>query len=85
MVDLVTVTKSASQEICWQKLGKAVNLLEDLVSVIKSVQSGNTAGRNWGKGKYTGIFSDCHKSASQDFYSRNGGRGKSAGSISAVT
>ena len=38
---LVIVTESASQEICWQKLGGGVNLLTDLVTMTKSAQSDN--------------------------------------------
>ena len=34
--DLVIVTESASQEMYWQKLGGALNLLANLVTVTKS-------------------------------------------------
>ena len=36
LTDLVTVTTSASQEMYWQKLGGALNLLADLATVTKS-------------------------------------------------
>ena len=56
------ITKSASQEICWQKW-EGVNLLEYLVAVIKSVCQ-EICWQTLGKGKSAGRFSYCHQTAS---------------------
>ena len=61
LLDLVIVTKSAIQEIWWQKW-EGVNLLEDLVAVtqISKEICQEICWQKLCKSKYTGIFSDCH-------------------------
>ena len=55
LADLVIVTKSARQEICWQNGG---NMLAGLVTVTKSA-SQNIIWQKWEE--CAGRFSDCHQ------------------------
>ena len=55
LVDLMIVTKSASQQICWQNGG---NMMADLVTVTKSACQ-NIIWQKWEE--CAGRFSDCHQ------------------------
>ena len=57
LVDLVTLIKSASKEICCRNW-EAVNLLADLVTVNTSVSQGNWQAEMLKES--AGRFSDCH-------------------------
>ena len=74
---LVTVTTSDSQEMYWQKLGSALNLLADLVTVTK-LPVGKSFGRN-GRNVLADLVIVA-KSAQQEICWQNGG--KSAGRFS---
>ena len=57
LVDLMIVTKSASQQICWQNGG---NMMADLVTVTKSA-SQEICWLKWGRGNSAGRFSGSHQ------------------------
>ena len=81
LANLVTVTKSASQEICWQKWGVG-NLPADLVTVTKSA-SQEICWQMWGN--LPADLVTVTKSASQEIYWQKWGLGNLPADLVTVT